>query len=69
MKFKCNKCKDEIYTTRPCTLTIKGIKHLTFERENWEVALRRCPFENTDSGKFTGHAPVAEWKRARKVKK
>jgi len=66
MKFECKKCIVDGQSGLPCELTIKNGKNLKYERPGWKLALRRCPFENDESGKLTGHAPVAKWKRVKK---
>jgi len=66
MKFKCTNCVDEGIQKKPCVLKIpKEIK--MSDREDWELALRRCPFENTmtdhNGVRFTEVIPLANWKR------
>jgi hypothetical protein len=66
MKFECKKCMDEGLCNHPCKLVLKDIKDLNYERDDWNVALRRCPFEDSKSGELTGNAPLAKWKRVKK---
>lgn len=66
MKFICRKCVDDGWQKKPCILKLpKEIKES--ERDDWERALRWCPFENTISDhkgmRFTGEVPRAEWER------
>lgn len=66
MKFICSNCVDDGIQKKPCKLWIPNeIK--TSDREDWELALRRCPFENTVTDhagiRFTGEVPAANWRR------
>ena len=66
MKFICSNCVDDGPQKKPCKLILpKEIKKS--EREEWKLALRRCPFEDsvTDRNgiRFTGVVPSANWRK------
>jgi hypothetical protein len=66
MKFICSNCVDSGIQKKPCTLKLPNeIKKSG--REDWEMALRRCPFEDTRTDhkgiQFTGVIPMADWRR------
>lgn len=69
MKFICRKCIDEGTSDKPCIFIVKGAKQMKYERDDWEQALRRCPFETTTGQigtprwRLTGESPLAEWER------
>ena len=61
MKFKCKICVDDGTSDTPCILVIKKAKYLKYDRDDWREALCRCPFEDYESGKYTGISPTADW--------
>lgn len=68
MKFICRACKDDGFTKDICILKFKG-KHIDYEREEWRMALRRCPFEETTTDKhgihFHGKSAIVNWERVK----